>query len=258
MRKNTEDTGRHTDLWVDSKGTMQFTPPFFGQHFTRVRSVACDQRSAWMGFLANQSVGWWEPVTEPLVLEIFSIKLSADVLFLRKVSLEAAISLWIFNWRLNMFFLSQAYWLYIDPSQGYFKIYYENASQWSCLVWLANKMQDQISRVSWFPQAECFEASDINMPNFRIYCLVVEIPHQGSPFRVGILDPWKTPPNLRPGGTQLSTLHAEATSCVGFGEGINAGEELVHGVKNLINLTYLTPKQTKYQFQVGGCRDFSW
>ena len=62
--------------------------------------------------------------------------------------------------------------------------------------------------------------------------------------------PRNVPPNLRPGRTQLSTLHAEATSCVGFGEGLNAGEELVHGAKS-DNLTYLTPKQAKYQFASG-------
>ena len=157
MRKNTEDTGRHTDL-----GSIP-REPCISHHLFLVNIspglLSCLWPTLSMDGFLGKSVCWLMRARYwTIFVKFFSIKLSADVLFLRKVSLEAAISLWIFNWRLNKFFLSQAYWLYIDsdPSQGYLKIYYENASQWSCLVWLANKLQDQISQVSLFPRAECF------------------------------------------------------------------------------------------------------
>ena len=42
------------------------------------------------------------------------------------------------------------------------------------------------------------------------------------------------PPTSDRGRTQLSTLHAEATSCVGFGEGINAFGKSSFMVQDLI------------------------
>lgn len=95
------------------------TTLFFGQQNHPVCSVACDQRSAWMGFLANQSCWLMRARYWTIFVKFFSIKLSADVLFLRKVSLEAAISLWIFNWRLNKFFLSGILTIYrLRPKSG--------------------------------------------------------------------------------------------------------------------------------------------
>ena len=71
---------------------MHFTPPFFGHNFTRfAQLLVTNAQHGWVSWQISLLVD-----ESPLLnhfCEVFSIKLSADVLFLRKVSLEAAISL---------------------------------------------------------------------------------------------------------------------------------------------------------------------